>query len=138
MSWTRNPILALIGVTVLPVVVACSTGTARPAADGVPEGAANDGSARRLVTLLHTGSDVDYEPLASPRDAVEKADLIVRGSLAEITEGIAFANADPAVTARRANTYVTFVVEVGEVLAGDAAAVRDGRVYVEVPRSPAI
>ena len=93
-------------------------------------------SAKRLAALTSHGVQVDYEPLASPRDAVAGSDLIVRGTLTDVVDGISVKYPDPLATERDAGTYATYVLAVDEVLSGDAAKVRDRRVYVAVNKSP--
>lgn len=91
----------------------------------------------RFVSLTASGINVDYTPLASPKDAVAKADLIVEGTLSDVADGIALTFPDPRYTERRADAYATFVVTVEKVISGDPAKVRDGRVYVAVHKSRA-
>ncbi len=88
--------------------------------------------------MLETGVDVDYTPLVSPKDAIDKADLIVSGELEEVTDGVSFELPDPTMTQRRKDRYVTFVVRVTKVLAGYTTRGGDGLVYAQVPRSPAV
>ena len=92
-------------------------------------------SAKRLAALTSNGVHVDYTPLASPREAVAEGDLIVRGTLSDVVDGISIKYADPLDTERDAGAYATYVLAVDEVLSGDAAKVRDRRVYVTVSKS---
>lgn len=119
------------GIPLLALMVACSSGDgATPAQESA------SGSVDKLVKMIETGIEVDYTPLESPKGALQKADLIVRGVLVDVTDGVSVQYDDPALTARRAGGYLTLVVDVTKVLAGDASRVKDGKVYVEVPRSP--
>jgi hypothetical protein len=90
-----------------------------------------------FVSLATSGVNVDYTPLASPRDAVSTADLIVEGTLTDVVDGIALTYPDPRYTERRAGSYATLVVTVEKVISGDPGKVRDGRVYVTVHKSRA-
>ena len=92
-------------------------------------------SAKRLAALTSNGVHVDYTPLASPREAVAEGDLIVRGTLTDVVDGITVKSPDPLSTERQAGAYATYVLAVDEVLSGDAAKVRDRRVYVTVSKS---
>jgi hypothetical protein len=93
---------------------------------------------QQFIALATAGVSADFTPLTSPRDAVTRADLIVEGTLVEIGEGIALRYPDPAKTQRRANSYMTFVIAVDRVLAGDPTMVHNGRVYLTVRKSGAI
>lgn len=110
-------------------------GPSPDAGAGAGSGNAPAGSVRRLTQLAGSGMDTDYTALASPQDAVAKADLVVQGTLVEVTDGIRFTSTDSAQQARRAGGYTTFVIAVDEVLDGDPAKVTGGRVYVEVSTS---
>ena len=90
-----------------------------------------------FVSLTASGVNVDYTPLASPQDAVAKADLIVEGTLTDVVDGIGLTYPDPLYTERQANTYATFVITVERVISGDPAKVRNGRVYATVYKSRA-
>jgi hypothetical protein len=91
----------------------------------------------KLVSLAASGVEVDYTPLASPKEAVGEADLVVEGTVTDIVEGIGLQFADPLYTERSADTYATFVVTVTRVISGDASKVQDGKVYVEILKSRA-
>lgn len=95
-------------------------------------------SAAPLTRLLAENMHVDFTPLASPRDAVAKSDLVVRGTLAAVAPGVTAVYPDADVTRRAAQSYATFVVDVTEVLSGDAGQVTDGQVFVRVRRSPVV
>ncbi len=92
-------------------------------------------SAKRLAALTSNGVHVDYTPLASPREAVAEGDLIVRGTVTDVVDGITDKYPDPLSTEREAGAYATYVLAVDEVLSGDAAKLRDRRVYVTVNKS---
>jgi hypothetical protein len=104
--------------------------------DGDSSPAKGSGAAK-LASLAASGIAVDYTPLASPKDAVGEADLIVEGAVTDVVDGIGLQYADPLYTERSADTYATFVVTVTRVISGDAAKVKDGKVYVEVLKSRA-
>ena len=93
---------------------------------------------QQFIALATAGVSADFTPLASPKDAMTRADLIVEGTLVQVGEGIALRYPDAAKTLRRANSYMTFVIAVDRVLAGDPAKVHNGRVYVAVRKSGAI
>jgi hypothetical protein len=95
-----------------------------------------DASAHRLAALTSRGVQVDYTPLASPRDALAKGDLVVRGTLTDVVDGPSVNYPDPLYTQREAGGYATYVLTVDEVLGGDPAKLRDRRVYVSVEKSP--
>jgi hypothetical protein len=120
----------------VPAVVATAAVAGVLAVGGY--GGSSPESAAPLSRLLTRDMHVDFTPLASPRDAVAKADLVVRGRLAAITDGVTAVYADPLLTQRAAGSYLTFVVDVAEVLSGDAGRVSEGRVYLRVRRSPAV
>ena len=90
-----------------------------------------------FVSLAASGVNVDYTPLASPQDAVAKANLIVEGTLTGVVDGIGLTYANPLYTERQANTYATFVITVERVISGDPAKVLNGRVYATVYKSRA-
>jgi hypothetical protein len=111
-------------------------------AAGCGAGAANNtaagtGSAKGFAELAGANIHSDYEPLASPADAVRQADLIVRGTLVQVSDGVRIHYADQATTKRNANSYATFVIAVDKVVSGDAAKVTDGRVYLMVFKNSA-
>lgn len=94
------------------------------------------GSAEALLTQLGQDYEADFQPLASPKQALEVSDLIVRGTVAEVHDGITTAYPDAERTQRGQGHYVTLQVTVTDVVSGPAAAVTDGQVYVQVAKSP--
>ncbi|WP_216209959.1 hypothetical protein [Amycolatopsis aidingensis] len=103
------------------------------ACSGADQRAGSDdaGSVREFTEAAGKGLSLDYDPLASPRDAVRTADLVVSGTLAEVTDGIRFSG--PAEqTAAFDDTYVTFVIEVEQVLAGTPGKSTTDTVHVAV------
>jgi len=62
------------------------------------ENSADASSVDRFVTLATAGLDVDCEPLASPKDAIAKGDLVVSGTLVDVVDGIQLRFPDPAYT----------------------------------------
>jgi hypothetical protein len=105
------------------------------ACSGGQSGAGDRVSARDFVGLARHGIDIDYEPLASPADAVAKGDLIVEGTLVEIADGMTFGGANSE-AAEGAGSYVTAVIEVRTVL--DGTPVPGRRVYAMVPKSSVV
>jgi len=93
---------------------------------------------QQFIALATAGVSADFTPLASAKDAVTRSDLIVEGALVEVGEGIVLRYPDAAKTQRRANSYMTFVIAVDRVLAGDPAKVHNGFVYLAVRKSPVI
>lgn len=92
-----------------------------------------DGSAAAMVAAAGRNLDVNFDPLTSPADAVRKADLIVSGTVVDVTDGISVAFADPTMDGA-AGVFTTFVVQVNRVLAGTGARPAD-RIYVSVSTS---
>jgi len=107
------------------------------AAGALAAGCGGETSVDRFASSITSGINVDYTPLASPRDAVAKADLIVEGTVTDVTEGIGLTFPDPRYTERKAGSYATFAVTVDRVVSGDAAKLRDKRVYLSVRKSRA-
>jgi hypothetical protein len=93
---------------------------------------------QRFIAMATAGVSADIAPLASPADAVTRGDLIVEGTLTEISEGISLKFPNEAYTKRRANTYMTFVLTVDRVISGDPAKVTGGRVYLAVHKSSTV
>ena len=89
----------------------------------------------RFVALASSGVNIDYTPLSSPRDAIEKSDLVVEGTVSGVIDGARLQYPDPLYTQRKAGSYATLVISVDRVLSGDASKVVGGRVYVEVHKS---
>jgi hypothetical protein len=121
----------MTNTTVVRSLLAAALLTMTATACSNAEAGGSGASAREFSAVAARGIDVDYTALTSPADAVEKADLIVSGTLIEVTDGITFSGTDPAVR-ERDNSYVTFVVAVDKVLSGDASRVTDGRVHLVV------
>ena len=94
-------------------------------------------SAKRLAALTSDGVHVDYTPLASPRDALTKGDLVAFGTLTDVVDVVAVTHLDARENERQAGAYATFVLTVDEVISGDPAKLRDRRVYVTVNKSRA-
>ncbi len=121
------PVLILAVTAAL--IIGGSTGESAPM---------KSGSVEEFVSLSAAGINIDYTPLASPRDAVSKADLIVEGELTDVVDGIALAFPDQRYTERKAGSYSTYVLTVDRVISGDRSKVTSGRVYVAVPKSRAV
>ena len=68
----------------------------------------------------------DYEPVGSPEELRTLADIVVLGRIVDVTQGR---------TIHGIGSHATLVVDVEEVLAGDAALVFDDLVYVEFVES---
>ena len=72
-------------------------------------------SASRFSQLAGQATHTDYVPLRSAADALRQGDLVVRGTVRDVTDGIqAAAPGAP----RQGNQYATLVVAVSEVLDG--------------------
>jgi hypothetical protein len=110
------------------IAVALSTG----ACFSTPE------SVDPFVSLASSGVELDFTPLASPEDALAKADLVVEGTLTSVIEGISLRFPEVVVTQQHANSYMTLVVTVDRVVSGDPAKVVDGRVYLAVLRNATV
>jgi hypothetical protein len=97
------------------------------------------GSAQSLVSTLSRNYHADFDPLATPRQAVDLSNLIVRGRVAEVSDGIAFQYPDPDQTARERGTFVTLRLTVTEVVSATTHAPPVGSsVYVQVRKSPTV
>jgi hypothetical protein len=116
------PPLLVVAIAVVFIASACGGGPS---------------SVQPFVSLATSGFQVTFDPLTSPRDAVDKADLIIGGAVVEVAEGISLRFSDPASTRRYANSHMTLVIAVDTVISGDQAQVRRGRVYVAVRKSSA-
>src|ERR1044071_4646218 len=101
------------------LLAACGT-TTNPSAVA-PEGGSAEAFAARLGSDYHA----DYDPLASPRQALDLSDLIVRGTVEEVFDGISTTYPDKQNTERAQGSHVTFRVSVDEILSGPADAVKD-------------
>lgn len=89
-------------------------------------------TAAEFAGLVGQGTSSLYVPMGTPQDVLAERDLVVRGTVTDILEGMVERYADDALTRRLEGSYVTFRVTVGEVLAGDASLVTDGEVFVQV------
>lgn len=116
---------------VLPVlgVAAAATLAISGAADG---GGAESPTVDEFVSLASSGVHVDFSPLTSPRDAVDKGDLLVEGTLVDVLDGIRLEYPNPTYTQRKANSYATLAIDVDTVIDG---ALAGDRVYVAVVKS---
>jgi len=75
-----------------------------------------------FARLLRSTVEWDYGMVASPEELRDESDLVVVGRLVEALDGRSL----------NAMTHnVTLVLDVEQVLAGEAALVKDGRVYLE-------
>ncbi|GGP63676.1 hypothetical protein [Saccharothrix coeruleofusca] len=124
----RYKITTSVLVAAGTVLAACGT-TAQQSA---PEGTA---TVEEFAAQLGRDYHADYTPLASPRQAVEKSDLIVRGTVEEVFDGISTSYPDKQRSARSAGSYVTFRVSVDQVLSGPDAQIQGGAVYVQVAKA---
>ena len=91
----------------------------------------HSGSATELASMTTRGLELDYDQLASPKAAVTASELIVRGKLVDVVEGISYGG--KAAQAGRANAYATFVIEVDASLEGSVA--KGTKVYAQVNKS---
>jgi hypothetical protein len=97
------------------------------------------GSVSTLVTEAGRHWHVEYTPLASPADAVRRADLIVTGTLVDVTEGITVERPD----GDDGDTWATFEVRVERVLAARTPVQKRGSpvgsvIHVAVGKSVAV
>jgi len=136
LEWKGHGLGVLMSLCLTPLLLllACASSQDR---EDQNEQIPQTGSVNELLALLDAGVDIDYTPLSSPEDAIQKSDLIVRGRVVDVMDGIGFEYSDSEESERQQARYATFVVEVEEVLARNASEVLDDRVYVQVPRSPA-
>nr|MDT0657623.1 hypothetical protein [Micromonospora sp. DSM 115978] len=81
------------------------------------------GSVQALAAEAGVGWHLDYQPLRSAADAVERADLIVTGTLIRVGEGIAIEYRSGTVTDRD-DGYATYQVRVDRVISDKASAHR--------------
>lgn len=117
----------VLSATAVSMLVAGCGSVATPA----PAGGPVEVFAAKLGQDYHA----DYDPLATPRQAVEISDLIVRGTIVEVFDGISITYPDSQQTARGQGEYVTLRVSVADVVSGASASVSDGQVFVQVPKS---
>lgn len=111
----------------LILLAACSAG---PTGSGAGQ-EATSGDVDAFVAALQRDIDFDYDPLASPADAIKRADLIVVGRTTGISEGVAISSPEGLW-----NQMTTFTVVVDDVIAGDSAAASSGEIVLQVFRSP--
>jgi hypothetical protein len=121
--------VAVIAAAASMLVAGCGS-----AASDAPTG----GSVESFAAKLRQDYDADYEPLATPRQAVEQSDLIVRGTVEEVFDGIAITYPDAGESKRGQGRYVTLRVSVADVVSGAGDSVRDGQVFVQVPKSRSV
>lgn len=98
---------------------------------------AASGSVRQLAEEATFGVHLDFDPLASPQDAVGVADLIVQGTLVEVDDGIRLRDPESVAAARPGPSYTTFVIEVAEVMHGSPDQLTSGKAYVQILTSSA-
>lgn len=125
--------VAVIAAAASMFAAGCGS-TAQPAASS----AQGTGSAAALAATLSKGYDADYDQLASPRQAIERSDLIVRGTVTEVFDGVSVDYPDEQRTARGRGTFVTLRVSVAEVISGALPPAGDGSVFVQVRKSPIV
>ena len=113
-------------------VVAASAVVVLAAGCGAGEGS----SAAEFAGRAGQGVHLDYDPLATPADAVAQGELIVRGTLVDVTDGVTFRGAPAEGADRSARTFATLVIEVDSVVKGGAA--KGDRVYVLTYKSTAV
>jgi hypothetical protein len=92
-------------------------------------------SAEEFAQQLALGVDLSYIGMGSPRQMIAESDLVARGVLTDVFEGVEYEYEGPADDGRYTGIYLTFEVAVEEVLAGDESLVRDGKVYVMVDKA---
>lgn len=121
--------VAVIAAAASMLVAGCGS-----AASDAPTG----GSVEGFAAKLRQDYDADYEPLATPRQAVEQSDLIVRGTVEEVFDGISVTYPNAGETKRGQDKYVTLRVSVADVVSGADSSVSDGQVFVQVPKSQSV
>lgn len=119
-------VLLVLGAAAVFTVAIAVADTSTPSAEP---------SAKEFVALASTGMDVDYEPLASPKAAVDKGDLIVEGTLIDVVDGIQLQHPNPMYTRQQAGTYATLVIDVTKVIDGELTG---NRAYVQLAKSPVV
>lgn len=124
----RTTIVTVIAAAGL-LLTACGT-TTNP-----DSSAPASGSTEAFAAQLGRDYHADYDPLASPRQAIDLSDLIVRGTVEEVFDGISTTYPDKQSTERAQGSYVTFRVSVAEILSGPSDVVKDQTVYVQVSKS---
>jgi hypothetical protein len=72
----------------------------------------------------------DYQPVSSPRDLADQADVVVTGRIVDVQPGQAYAPLPD--TPAKIVTSVLHV-SVTSILAGDASLVVDRTIYIEIP-----
>lgn len=110
-------------VASLMVLVTGCGSTVEPASSGA-----------EFARLAGHGTDVSFASMGGPGEALGVYDLIVRGTVKDIFEGIEY-RYDDGRPDRLVPAHATFVVSVEEVLAGDRSLVLEGRVYLQVLRN---
>jgi hypothetical protein len=136
---TNTAIKTFMAAAVLAILASgCAGGTSSTSGNQAAPAEAQTGSVADFVSLASKDVHVDYTPLTSPADAVRRSDLIVKGTLVEVVDGITVQYDNQAMTQREAGSYATFVVKVDQVLAGRARGVADGHVYVSVYKSSTV
>jgi hypothetical protein len=93
---------------------------------------AGTSSASQLAAAAARGLELDYDKLASPAAAVSASELIIRGTLVDVTGGITFGGTGAA-QAGRAAPYATLVIEVDSALKGTAP--KGSKVYAQLNTS---
>ncbi|MFC6704917.1 hypothetical protein [Flexivirga alba] len=84
--------------------------------------------------LRSIGEGNQYQIHQSPTELSTEADLTVLGTIRSVGDGRVFGHGATR-DDEPVNLNLTYAVHVDRVLAGDASLVRDGFVYVELPRS---
>lgn len=84
--------------------------------------------------LRSIGEGNQYKVHQSPPELSTEADLTVLGTIRSVGDGRVFGHG-PTRDDEPVSLNLTYTVEVNRVLAGDTKLVRDGLVYVELPRS---
>lgn len=120
----------LVGSTAVALVLAgCASEPRAEAPAG--EQQTHRASATELASMTTGGLEVDYDRLASPEAAVTASELIVRGKLVDVVDGISYGG--KAEQAGRANAFATFVIEIDASLKGSEA--KGVKVYAQVSKS---
>lgn len=126
-------LLTALTVPAALVVGACGRGGPATAADDLP---ATTTTGELVAILRELGAGADHETHESPGDLAALATLTIVGDVQSVDDGRVF-GAGPTREDEPVFLNVALTVRVVQVLGGDESLVRDGRVFVETPRTQA-
>jgi len=120
-------------IAVIVATTACGGGQDESVGVFSPVTADSDG----LISLMRDiGQGFDYQPHSSPAVLGNSASITVIGTVVDVADGRVFGVGESRKT-EPAFLNLTYTVKVESVVEGDQSLVRDGRVYVEIPRTKA-